>query len=324
MVFASGRMGDYDIFSLDLDIKHLAQLTTGNNWNDYPRLSPDRSRIAFVSNRGGKSEVWVMDADGKDPQSVVTGGFPSWSPEGTQLTFVSYRDSQAEVCTVDLATGKTTRITHDPGFDGYPDWSPDGKKLAYSSHRGDKQDIYIYDMDSGTEARLTVNPGLDSAPAWSPDGTRIAFVSERPNDNSDLGFLDQVWDHFFGSEDLDIWIMDIGSKDILQVTRGGGVDRHVRWSPDGKQLVYTNSMANSSKSRLMTYDLASASSSPLKIDRGPMNAEIQKDALINDPEKWDRYKMPISLPGTDALARRHAQAALNRTHYAVERHLDWR
>ncbi|MBI1877009.1 MAG: PD40 domain-containing protein, partial [Chloroflexi bacterium] len=71
IVFASGNFGDYDIFLLDLDTQQLSQLTAGPYWNDYPRLSPNASQIAFTSNRSGKQEIWLMNSDGTEPRSVT-------------------------------------------------------------------------------------------------------------------------------------------------------------------------------------------------------------------------------------------------------------
>jgi len=61
IVFSSGRTGDFDIWSLDLGSKELLQLTTGSDWNDMPRWSPDGLRVAFISNRSGVQELWLMN-----------------------------------------------------------------------------------------------------------------------------------------------------------------------------------------------------------------------------------------------------------------------
>ena len=95
LVFAAGNFGDYDIFLYDLCTGTLKQLTSGEAWNDYPRFSPDASKIAFGSTRSGKQEIWMMNADGSDARSLTAGlkwaDFPTWSPDGKEIAFVSDR-----------------------------------------------------------------------------------------------------------------------------------------------------------------------------------------------------------------------------------------
>ena len=106
-----------------------------------PTISPDRTRIAFSSNRGGGGDydLYVMDADG----------------------------------------GNVRRLTSEPGADGSPVWTPDGTRLVFSSSRSGVPQIYVMPADSGEAVGLTTSAGGNQAPAVSPDGRTIAFVSIR-------------------------------------------------------------------------------------------------------------------------------------------------
>lgn len=328
IVFASGRYADYDIFLLDLEANKLVQLTSGSFWNDYPRLSPDGSRVAFTSNRSGKQEIWVMNIDGSEARSITPelkiAEAPTWSPDGQQLAFVSNVYFQSDIFSIHLETGELTRLTTNEGFDGYPDWSPDGKRIAFASQRGMNQDIYLLNLETGTEERVTSHPALDTSPAFSPDGQKIAFVSDRPDSKKSGHFLKFLWDSFYGDDDLDIWVVDLGSKRLQQLTTNRGTDRNVRWSPDGTHLVFTNSAAQQVKTRLMLYNYQTGIISPLGIDRDQLNAELQRDLSVPVLTKSHPLLDSISPQALDQIYEKVGRRALDRTYYATERYIDWR
>lgn len=129
-----------DIFLVNTDGTGLVRLTTDPGNDRLPAWSPDGSKIVFLSDRTGVFQVWVMDADGGNPQQLTTDPAPK---------------------------------------DQVPDWSPDGTRIAYQSLATGGGDIYVMRADGTGQTRLTTDPALDLGPAWSPDGTQIAFLTER-------------------------------------------------------------------------------------------------------------------------------------------------
>lgn len=85
----------WEIFYLDLDTRNLLQLTSDQFFDWCPRISPDGAWIAFVSNRGGFSDIWVLPLSGGEPFPVTQDpwddAFPCWSPEGSQVGYASAR-----------------------------------------------------------------------------------------------------------------------------------------------------------------------------------------------------------------------------------------
>jgi TolB protein len=303
-------------------------LTSGPYWNDYPRLSPDAGRIAFTSNRSGKQEMWLMNSDGSDPRSLTpqlpAAHSPAWSPDGQSLAFISNQYAQDDLFTLHLASGEIKRLTSHDGYDGYPDWSPDGKKIAYASQRGDNQDIYLIDVETLAEERITSHPAPDTAPAFSPDGQHLAFVSERPDAKEGRRFMKSLWDFFYGDDDLDIWLIELGSGKLRQLTTNRGADRHVRWSPDGRYVVFTNSSAQDVATRLMLCEIETGIISPFEVDRDMLNMELRGSQEIRVLTKSDPLLDKITPEALDEIYRKIGQQALDRTYYATERYIDWR
>lgn len=111
-----------------------------------------QAQIAFVSNREGNFEIYVMDTDGKNHR----------------------------------------RLTDNPAIDWDPSWSPDGERIVFSSEKGDSGwdiDIYVIDADGGNPRRLTRSPAENRTPSWPPDGEHIAFASNG-NGNNDIYVMD--------------------------------------------------------------------------------------------------------------------------------------
>jgi dipeptidyl aminopeptidase/acylaminoacyl peptidase len=102
-----------------------------------------------------------------------------WSPSRRKIAFVSDRDGNLEIYVMNADGSGQRRLTRDPGVDGSPTWSPDGRRIAIGSRRHGNFDIYVWNAERRSQLRLTRNPGLDADPTWSADGRRIAFESAR-------------------------------------------------------------------------------------------------------------------------------------------------
>lgn len=158
-----------------------------------------RAKIAFVVNRDGWGEIWIMDDDGRNrrrltgraPKGSDAAGSsePAWSPRGRRIAFIStgrrmredQRDDELYVMRPD-GSGKR-RLTRNRQPEGSPTWSPDGKRIAFvrfSNWNSDRlsASIYVMRRDGSGLRRLTrAGPGtLDLSADWSPDGSRIAFT----------------------------------------------------------------------------------------------------------------------------------------------------
>ncbi len=203
IAFMSERDGNGEIYMMDADGGNQQNLTNNpaGDWN--PSWSPDGKRIAFVSDRDGildihgfpTSEIYVMDADGKNPQNLTNNRAgdwsPEWSPDGKRIVFMSYREGHfigdfelitSEIYVMDVDGGNQQRLTENRKNDRFPSWSPDGTRIVFSSDRkGDwlNYEIYVMDDDGGNLQKLTENRKNDGGPSWSPDGKRIAFSSDR-------------------------------------------------------------------------------------------------------------------------------------------------
>jgi TolB protein len=154
----------------------------GGAFEESPRWSPDGKRIAWTSTRDKNQDIWVMNADGKNPTRLTSDpsadNGPSWSPDGKRLAFAGGRSGNFDIYSMNADGSDVRRLTTDPKLDYWPAWSPDGKRIAFTSNRDGNYEIYVMNADGSGQRNVTSHPAQDNFAAWSPDG-RLAFISNR-------------------------------------------------------------------------------------------------------------------------------------------------
>jgi len=185
------------------------------------------TELAFVSDRKGSKEIYVMDADGGRQRAVTANrsinSFPGWSPDGESIVFTSYRHRNEPNIFIStrgqgkprrLLTGmKQTRSQYRGVFD------PFGKHLAVVMSSGGPSEIYSVQPGARKILRLTKNSSIDVSPTWSPNGEQLAFVSDRA-----------------GSPQ--VYLMDASGGNTRRLTFNGSYNTAPAWSPDGKWIAY--------------------------------------------------------------------------------------
>ncbi len=244
IVFYSEREGNPDIYSMNPDGSDLQRLTHDPAYDDAPALSPDGTRIVFLTSRHDPEgvapnfvyEIYIMDSDGQNQRRLTTTdaaeNHPAWSPDGKRISFDADYDGDgyAEIYRMHVESMNVTRLTFNQANDQFADWSPgrpssegDGQ-IAFTSDRDGGYDIYVMDADGSNQRPLTSDAGWELFPAWSPDGTKIAYfacdVQCRPNRQ-------------------DIYVMNADGSHKQQLTdRPRGVDEDPAWSPDGQYIAF--------------------------------------------------------------------------------------
>lgn len=231
LVFTSLRDRDAtEIYVMNDDGTNPIRLTNNTAEDENPVWSPDRSRIAFVSDRDGKKDIYVMNADGTNQINISNKPDsyeydPSWSPDGSRIVFESNRSGNHDIFVMDVDGSNLRQITTDPGYDGNPSWSPDGSLIAFESDRDNdgNREIYVMNTDGTNQTKISDKSGYnDESPNWSPDGSRIAFHSDYNNDR-------------------EIYVMNADGSDRIQVTNNPSYDDIMpSWSPDGLSLAYSS------------------------------------------------------------------------------------
>ncbi|WP_102261779.1 S9 family peptidase [Mesobacillus jeotgali] len=200
------------------------QWTYGEDRNHSPRWSPDGTKLAFVSNRSGKNQIFVMDAAGGEARQAtdfkngVNG--PVWSPDGERIA-----------CSVSLKPDedlleKAEEKKDDKKLEPFVAEEMKYKSDAAGFWDGKYRQTVIVNLADG-KAEVVAKGEVDyHLQCWSPDGKSLVLSADESPER----------DFSFKS---DLWLMDIETGNKTKLTNGTGYFGNAEFSPDGKYLGYT-------------------------------------------------------------------------------------
>jgi imidazolonepropionase-like amidohydrolase/Tol biopolymer transport system component len=247
-----------DIYTMPITGGQATNVASGLPWEIQPRFSPDGSQIAFISDRKGGDNIWVMDRNGENAKAISKEKFrlmnnPSWSPDGNYLVarkhFTTSRSAgTGEIWLYHVLGGDGIQLVKRSSETfqkelGEPIFSADGRYIYYSKNVT-PGDPFIYAQDSNTDLFNILRYDMQTAkvdtsvsgeggsvrPTPSPDGTQIAFV-RRERTQSTL----YVKDLSSGIERRIYAELDQDMQETWGVT---GMYPNMDWTPDSKSLVF--------------------------------------------------------------------------------------
>jgi Tol biopolymer transport system component len=189
-----------------------------------PAASLERGgKIAFMSDRDGDFEIYVMNADGTAATQLTDNTErdtdPAWSPDGRRIAFASNRDGDSDIYVMNADGSQPRNLTGNAIYDGSPSWHPDGTSIAFNrKRRGVFSAVHIFIMkpNGSGQSRLISHSDNDLEPDWSPDGRAIAFEC-----------------------DEDICTVGMDDKQVTNVTDSRLPDSSPDWSPNGDNIGFT-------------------------------------------------------------------------------------
>ncbi len=177
-----------------------------------------------------------MDTNGKNLTLITERNARGlvWSPNSKQIAFVSYYYDTPNLFTIDIDSKQVTELMADQlgAMDGQLMWSPAGKSITMAAHEGDigasdvyQRDIVIIGADGTNITNLTKKFQFFFAqnPVWSPDSKYIAF-------DEDQGSTYEATS--------DIYVIDVNSKKLTNLTHNQAGSRMPAWSVDGKHIAF--------------------------------------------------------------------------------------
>jgi imidazolonepropionase-like amidohydrolase/Tol biopolymer transport system component len=247
-----------DIYTMPMAGGTPKRISEGLSWDVQPRFSPDGTRIAFTSDRGGGDNIWLMNADGSDKRQVTKEDFrllnqPSWSPDGRFIAAKKHYTTErsagtGEIWLYHVSGGGGVQVVERANERlqkelGEPIFAPDGSAIYYTrnitpgntfEYAQDSQAgifaIERHDLATGEVTTAVSGYGGAVRPAPSPDGKELAFV-RRERDQSQLWIKDLA----SGRERMIYGKLDLDVQETWAVT---GVYPNIDWLPDSSGIVF--------------------------------------------------------------------------------------
>ncbi len=201
-----GFLYENDYWMTDLNGSNRRNLTRGRIkfLGGAPAWSPTGTKITYSAWDVASSDIFVMDADGRNSENLTQDQHhslePSWSPYGNRIIFRTWKGlnppfgDETNLFVIDANGGNRRNLTMNPrGKNASPSWSPDGKKIAYKASPKPglwfpPHHIYVMNADGTNQVMLTEAGRwvYEWHPTWSPDSKKIAFVKQTPDGFHDI------------------------------------------------------------------------------------------------------------------------------------------
>lgn len=238
---------------------------------------------------------------------------PRFSPDGSRIAITVVEPpkgtgSDRNIWIVDTKTSDVLQFTSVPKSDNSPRWSPDGKRLAFLSDRDGPAQIYTFTMAGGEPVALTEGKNGIQSFEWSPDGKEIAFVASEPKTDSEEKQDKDRGDAHVADRDerrARLWILDVETKKVRQITKAPWQISEAHWTPDGKSFVVSatdHPEVDQNTHRIFSVGTDSADLREIAAPKGPFGRiAVSPDGAtisyvgsrVDGPSPHDLYAIPI-------------------------------
>ncbi len=222
----------------------LARQLTGSITVD-PSLSPDGTRMVYISVVAGVQQLFVAGVDGRNPKQITHDSYdhedPAWSHDGKGIAYVSDADGGQVISLMAPDGSGVLPLTPKDVHAIHPNWAPDSGSLVYCTTddldppRKNAADLYRIDVSTRQITKLTT-AGINTYPSLSPDGKHLAFRK----------IIDEL--------NSEVFVANADGSDAQNLTNDPAYDGWPAWSPDGTKIAFASNRRGNQQIFVMDAD----------------------------------------------------------------------
>jgi TolB protein len=241
ILYLSNADGDLELYVSDIESGKTRQLTNNKLDDNQASWSPDGKWIVYTGRVGADLEIFMISSDGKSSRRLThhDAGIdfsPQWSNDGKKILYISQTKHSYSLLELELKSNKTNTLLTSALQIKLPKWSPDNRLLSYISIDGKTSHLNVINLSSKKITPLTSfvkEQQIDFN--WSPNSKDIVFCARR-------------------KKVIDLYRINIASKQEIQLTNLWTIDTEAAYSPDGEKLLFLSSREDKVRRQLFIGD----------------------------------------------------------------------
>ena len=240
------------------------------------------TQVAYTSGGRGRTELYVIDVDGRNKKKLTRLGgsvdSPAWSPDGKSILFTYAREGERASLWIINADGKNLKkICEYPGVVLTPAFHPTGKYFILTLSKDGNSELYTMNLDGSDVKRLTNTWYIEVSPSFSPDGKSLAYACDR-------GGQPQIFK------------MNADGTNAARISFVGGYNSDPSWSPKGDKIAYQSLSGNNFHVYVMNTDGYEVTS--FGLGEHPSFSPDGRSIVISSPRSGGRGLFIINIDGS--------------------------
>ena len=226
IVYLTNQSGNFDLFITGTEGNPPQKLTSNPGWDCAPAWNPSLNAVHYnSSDTANQFSIRAFSLEGAD-EAIDTKGLEEFilSPSGSYALYTLKDNQNRYIGIMDVKTGSNRLLVDHPSYNSRAKWSPNERYFSFISDRDGNGELYVYQLATGITIRLTQTEKREKYTSWLPDSEQIVYTYHYSDERD--------------KEHNDLFMVNILTQEIKQITDDLAFYQEIAVSPDGKKIAF--------------------------------------------------------------------------------------